>query len=200
MSIQAGINQNLSLAGLLFTQTEAYKTMGKVRGIKTIDKRLDVARKRGLQTIEQIQSVADLEKEKADLLYEKYKAKPSVKAHQAAEAQGEKAEEARRAVPTDVEIDPEHPEAGTYSVGEIEDEAARQEALANDNQPEDEKSPEMINFEETPDKNEIARQKADAALASEVKTIRETNSRKAGFTSTRYGTNKTRISFKGGNK
>ena len=110
------------------------------------------------------------------MLYEKYKIKPTVKAHLAAETQAAKAEEARRSVPSGVAVDTEHPEAGEYSIGELEDLAKYQEELAqNSRQPENE---ELSPWETvTASKSDQAREASDNSLKEVQDSRRITRAR-----------------------
>ena len=197
MAIQQNINQTISLAGLLFTQTEAYKTLGQQRKlgkeVKTIDKRIDVAADKGPLSGAGLQSVAELEKMKAELLHEKYRNRPSVKAYDVYEAQARKAQEAD-GIAQDVLNEEARQEEETRQAVEAEEayEAGQDfESIPASNVP-------VENWETSP--AAVARQTAETELSAKQQEMRETRARQNGFTSQRFGTTKTKINFNKGGK
>lgn len=203
MAIQQNINQTISLAGLLFTQTEAYKTLGQQRKlgkeVKTIDKRIGVAGKEGEMTGAKLQNIAELEGKKAELLHEKYRNSPSIKSYNVYASQFQKTQEAETAAQEAIENEARKAAEDEQRYEDKQDYEAQQE-------PE-----EGIDFENIPASNvpvenwetspaAVARQTAETELSAKQHEMRETRARQNGFTSQRFGTTKTKINFNKGGK
>ena len=96
MSIQGNVNQIVSLAALVATQTPAFKAaaekrqqLGEIKKEeKILGQREAVAQAKGGNTY-------NIKQEQADLAYRKYRTSPSVETAEAAEKASEIAEEAR---------------------------------------------------------------------------------------------------------
>ena len=98
MSIQSSINQTLSIAGFLYSQTPAYQQQAKITGLQKEQKALQ-QRKQVAVEVEggSPAAIADLEEEMAKVQHDIYKTKPSAAAYKAYEEQAGIAREASAA-------------------------------------------------------------------------------------------------------
>lgn len=201
MAIQQNINQTISLAGLLAAQTEAYKIRGKQtalnKEVKTIDKRIEVGGLKGELTGEAAQSLANLEAIKAELLHQKYRNNPSVKAYDVYAAQAKKAKEAEGEAQAAIENEARKAaeDEQRYEAQKAW-EAQQEEGIDFDNIPAS--NVPVENWETSP--AAVARQTAERELSLKQQEMRETRARQNGFTSQRFGTTKTKINFNKGGK
>lgn len=197
MAIQQNINQTISLAGLLAAQTEAYKIQGKQtaldKEIKTIDKRIGVGGQKAELTGAAIQSLANLEAIKAELLHQKYRNNPSVKAYDIYKAQASKAKDAETQAR---EVLYEESRKAAEDEQRYEEQQAYEEGQDFENIPASDVQVE--NWETSP--AAVARQTAERELSLKQQEMRETRARQNGFTSQRFGTTKTKINFNKGGK
>ena len=130
---------------------------------------------------------------KAELLHEKYRNRPSVKAYDVYEAQARKAQEAD-GIAQDVLNEEARQEEETRQAVEAEEayEAGQDfESIPASNVP-------VENWETSP--AAVARQTAETELSAKQQEMRETRARQNGFTSQRFGTTKTKINFNKGGK
>lgn len=198
--IQQSINQTLSLAGFLYSQTEDAKKAQKISGLESklsqYDEREKLLREAYNKTGKTNKDMGDmltnkikLQEERAKILEELYENDPSAERHDIKEklksAIGKNRETLGILEREDIE-DQQREEARVAYEAEMEEEANQAPA-----------SNVEVETWETP--AEKARKKADEAVRIAQAEKREMLARKKGFTSQRYGTNKTKITF-GGNQ
>lgn len=205
--IQASINQGMSIAAFLFSQTGFAKTqqakLALEKQASAYDKRMSLLEDYASKTAdtrkskEYYENVAKLKQEKGDIYEELYKLDPKQDYYNIKQGLFREAEQARAegAKDTTKSFQAE----GYFTPEEIEYWEQYNEAVAAAaNEPEEQVG--GMDFENMESNSaDIARQKADESLAVAQQAKTETNNRKKGFTSQRYGTNKTKITF-GGNR
>lgn len=194
--IQQSINQTLSLAGFLYSQTEDAKKAQKISGLESklsqYDKREKLLREaysKSGKTKEDMGSMLtnkiQLQGERAEILEELYKNDPSMERHDVKE----KLKGSIAGNKTALE--------GLAKIKEQGDQAyqSAQEYMETMNAEEEANQVPASNVEvenwETP--SDSMRAIADQKLAEAQKEKIETINRKKGFTSQRYGTNKTKV-------
>lgn len=198
--IQQSINQTLSLAGFLYSQTEHAKKAQKISGLEgklsQYDEREKLLREAYNKTSKTREDMGKmltnkikLQEERAEILEELYQNDPSMERHDIKE-------KLKSAIGKNRET------LGILEREDIEDEQAYQSAqdhIEQMNAEEEANQTPASNVEvetwETP--ADIARKKANESLANAQKEKRGMLERKNRFTSQRYGTNKTKITFGG---
>lgn len=200
--IQQNINQGISIAGFLYSQTDTAKTQQEIhrlsKSYKTLNKAYINYTRNGEKeygpdefnpTSEEALKYA---KKKMEVAEQLESIKPDKYIQLAEDAGGDlfNAEQARK---TSLELE-------AKNIQKMKEKyAAEQEEDAEYQQQAEEDEAELAAREQSAPTSptEIARQKADESLAIAQQAKRETINRKKGFTSQRYGTNKTKITFGG---
>lgn len=198
--IQQSVNQGLSIAGFLYGQTEFAKKQQQISGLESNLKKLDRRDKflkehydktdKGHEAFGgMLTNKIKLQEERAEILEQLYQLDPSMERHDVKEklkgAIGKNRSTLEELAREDIG-DEQRDNIQNYHMAEME--AEEEQAPAS--------NVEIENFETPAD---IARKKANESLASAQKEKREMLERKNRFTSQRYGTNKTKITFGGNN-
>ena len=196
--IQQNINQAFSIAGFLYSQTDMAKKQQQIQGLesnlKKFDKRekllkeaFDKTDKKWKATGDMLTNKIKLQEERAEVLEQLYQLDPSMERHDVKEklksAIGKNRATLDEMVREDIEDEQRDNMANDY-VADMEAEEAQAPASNVEVEP-----------WETP--ADIAREKANESLANAQKEKRGMLERKNRFTSQRYGTNKTKITFGG---
>lgn len=200
--IQQSINQTLSLAGFLYSQTEDAKKAQKISGLESklsqYDEREKLLREAYNKTGKTNKDMGDmltnkikLQEERAKILEELYENDPTMERHDIKQklksAIGKNRETLSILEREDIEDQQREEARVAYEAEMAQEEQANQTPASN---------VETENWETPAEK---ARKKADEAVRIAQAEKREMLARKKGFTSQRYGTNKTKITF-GGNQ
>lgn len=198
--IQQNINQGISIAGFLFSQTDMAKKQQQIQGLEGNLKKFDEREKLLKEWYDKtdkgneafggmLTNKVKLQEERAEILEQLYQLDPSMERHDIKEklkgAIGKNRSTLEELARDDIENEQRDNIQNSYMA---EMEAEETQAPAS--------NVEVENFETPAD---IARKKANESLASAQKEKREMLERKKHFTSQRYGTNKTKITFGGNN-
>lgn len=200
--IQQSINQTLSLAGFLYSQTEDAKKAQKISGLESklsqYDEREKLLREAYNKTGKTKEDIGNmltnkiqLQEERAKILEELYENDPSMERHDIKEKlKGSIANNktALEGLAKRQEQDEQTFQAERDYIEQMNAEEEANQAPASNVETENWETP-----------AEKARRKADEAVRVAQAEKREMLARKKGFTSQRYGTNKTKITF-GGNQ
>lgn len=194
--IQQSINQTLSLAGFLYSQTEDAKKAQKISGLESklsqYDEREKLLREAYNKTGKTNKDMGDmltnkikLQEERAEILEELYQNDPSMERHDVKEklkvAIGKNRETLGILEREDIEDEQRDEARMAYEAEMAQEEQANQTPASN------------VEVEPWETPSDSMRTIADQKLAEAQKEKIETINRKKGFTSQRYGTNKTKV-------